>query len=185
MLRLAVIPLNQFVCVRAVMPDADLDLAVRASVFGAVGTCGQRCTSLRRLVCCLLDRCCLRGAHRCVCVCVCRQIIHESVYETVKARMLAAYASVPRGDPLVEGTLLGPLHTKGAIKEYTDGLEEIAKQGGRVLFGGKVVESGGGNWVEPTIIEIDPSAPIVKTELFVPILYIMKFKVRRAVQHFS
>ena len=105
------------------------------------------------------------------------QIIHESVYDTVKARMLAAYASVPRGDPLVEGTLLGPLHTKGAIKEYTDGLEEIAKQGGRVLIGGRVVESGGGNWVEPTIVEIDPSAPIVKTELFVPILYIMKFKV--------
>lgn len=116
--------------------------------------------------------------------------------------MLAAYASVPRGDPLVAGTsqivlvrgvqqlsmcvtpcccdyagtLLGPLHTRGAIKEYTDGLEEIKKQGGTILCGGKVVP-GAGNFVEPTIVEIDPSAPIVKTELFVPILYIMKFKV--------
>jgi len=134
-----------------VMADADLDLAVRASVFGAVGTCGQRCTSLRRL------------------------IVHESVYETVKSRMLSAYASVPRGDPLVAGTLQGPLHTASAVKEYKDGLAEIAKQGGTVLFGGKVV-AGRGHFVEPTIIEIDPSAPIVKTELFVPILYIMKFK---------
>jgi aldehyde dehydrogenase family 7 protein A1 len=134
-----------------IMPDAELDLAVRASVFGAVGTCGQRCTSLRRL------------------------LVHESVYETVKARMLAAYASVPRGDPLVAGTLQGPLHTRAAIKEYTDGLDEIQKQGGRILCGGKPVD-GPGYFVEATIVEIDPSAPIVKTELFVPILYIMKFK---------
>jgi len=134
-----------------VMPDADLTLAVRASVFGAVGTCGQRCTSLRRL------------------------IIHESVYDTVVSRMLAAYASIKPGDPLTPGTLLGPLHTKSAIKEYTDGLEEIKKQGGRILFGGSPIE-GPGNYVQPTIVEIDPSAPIVKTELFVPILYVMKFK---------
>ena len=75
------------------------------------------------------------------------------------------------------GTLLGPLHTKAAIKEYTDGLEEIKKQGGKVLIGGNVV-GGPGNFVEATIVEIDPAAPIVKTELFVPILYVMKFKVR-------
>jgi aldehyde dehydrogenase family 7 protein A1 len=134
-----------------IMPDADLDLAVRASVFGAVGTCGQRCTSLRRL------------------------LVHESVYDAVKASLLGAYKSVPRGDPLVAGTLQGPLHTKAAVKEYTDGLEEIAKQGGSIIFGGKVVE-GPGNFVEATVVEIDPSAPIVKTELFVPILYLMKFK---------
>ena len=77
----------------------------------------------------------------------------------------------------IAGTLLGPLHTKGAIKEYTDGLAEIKKQGGRVLFGGNVVD-GEGFYVQPTIVEIDPAAPIVKTELFVPILYVMKFKVR-------
>lgn len=134
-----------------IMPDADLDLAIRASVFGAVGTCGQRCTSLRRL------------------------IVHESVYEAVKARLLAAYATVPRGNPLAPGTLLGPLHTRAAVKEYTDGLEEIQKQGGVILTGGRPVP-GDGFYVEPTVVEIDPSAPIVKTELFVPILYIMKFK---------
>ncbi len=69
------------------------------------------------------------------------------------------------------GTLLGPLHTKSAIKEYTEGLEEIQKQGGKILFGGSPIE-GPGNYVQPTIVEIDPSAPIVKTELFVPILYV-------------
>lgn len=110
------------------------------------------------------------------------QLIHESVYDTVKARLLAAYKSVPRGDPLVAGTLQGPLHTKAAIKEYTDGLEEIRKQGGSIIFGGNVVE-GDGNFVEATIVEIDPSAAIVKTELFVPILYIMKFKVQCVVVH--
>ena len=78
------------------------------------------------------------------------------------------------------GTLVGPLHTPAAVKEYTDGLSEILKQGGKILCGGKPVE-GPGNFVEPTIVEIDPSAPIVKTELFVPILYIMKFKVRACV----
>ncbi len=83
--------------------------------------------------------------------------------------VLVVYASMP-------GTLLGPLHTKAAVKEYTDGLEEIAKQGGHVLYGGKVVD-GPGNFVEATIVEISPDAPIVKTELFVPILYVMKFKV--------
>jgi aldehyde dehydrogenase family 7 member A1 len=98
------------------------------------------------------------------------------VYDTVKARLLAAYKSVPRGDPLAPGTLQGPLHTKAAVKEYTDGLEEIRKQGGNIIFGGNVVP-GEGNYVEATIVEIDPSAAIVKTELFVPIMYIMKFKV--------
>lgn len=189
------------------MPDADLDLAVRASVFGAVGTCGQRCTSLRRLVRILT---CVHASSLCSLVDfwgVCTQLVHESVYETVKSSLLAAYKSVPRGDPLVAGavcslliaispcyrglcvlmcagvfvgiagTLQGPLHTKAAVKEYTDGLEEITKQGGSIIFGGKVVE-GPGNFVEATVVEIDPSAPIVKTELFVPILYLMKFKVR-------
>jgi acyl-CoA reductase-like NAD-dependent aldehyde dehydrogenase len=81
---------------------------------------------------------------------------------------------------LFAGTLLGPLHTKAAVKEYTDGLAEILKQGGRILAGGSVVP-GEGNFVQATIVEIDPSAPIVKTELFVPILYVMKFKVRCSV----
>lgn len=133
-----------------VCADADLDLAVRASVFGAVGTAGQRCTSLRRLV------------------------IHEDVYDTVVERMVTAYKGVPIGDPLKDGTLMGPLHTEAAVKEYTDGLAEIVKQGGKILTGGKVLD-GPGHFVEPTIVEIAHDAEIVKTELFVPILYVIKF----------
>jgi aldehyde dehydrogenase family 7 protein A1 len=74
-------------------------------------------------------------------------------------------------------TLMGPLHTKSAVKEFEEGLTVIASQGGKVLYGGKVLEDKKpGNYVQPTLIEIDPSAEIIKTELFVPILYLMKFK---------
>merc|ERR1712150_80555 len=82
---------------------------------------------------------------------------------------------VPMGNPLDDSTLLGPLHTKAAVKEYTDGLAEIVKQGGKVLFGGNVVDRPG-NFVEPCIVETPPTADIVKTELFVPIMHVMKFK---------
>jgi len=70
---------------------------------------------------------------------------------------------------------MGPLHTKGAIKEFTEGIEEIKKQGGKILHGGNVIK-GEGNYVEPTIVAINHDAPIVKTELFVPVVYVMKFK---------
>lgn len=143
-----------------IMPDADLDLALRASVFGAVGTAGQRCTSLRRL------------------------LIHADVYDTLVARLVAAYSTIRPGDPLVTGTLCGPLHTAAAITEYTDGLDEIRKQGGKILAGGNVLRgnaaalgaaNAGGFFVEPTLVEISGDAPIVQTELFVPILYVIKF----------
>jgi aldehyde dehydrogenase family 7 protein A1 len=134
-----------------IMPDGDLELALRASVFGAVGTAGQRCTSLRRL------------------------LIHESVFDNVVARLKAAYATIPIGDPLQASTLMGPLHTKGAIREYEDGIQAILKDGGKILYGGKVRPEAG-NFVEPTIVEIAHDAPIVKTELFVPIMYVIKFK---------
>ena len=142
-----------------VCEDADLGLALRASVFGAVGTAGQRCTSLRRL------------------------IVHESVYEEVVAKLCAAYGSIAPGEPLAPGTLLGPLHTAGALTEFTEGLAEIAKQGGRVLCGGRVLTGTealpegirGGWYVAPTVVAIDPAAPIVQTELFVPILYVFKY----------
>ena len=110
-----------------IMPDANLDLALRACVFGAVGTAGQRCTSLRRL------------------------LIHESIYDAFVARMLKAYGTIVIGDPLDSKTLMGPLHTPAAVKEYTEGLAEIARQGGKVLTGGRVRE-GPGNFVEPTIV---------------------------------
>jgi len=133
-----------------VMEDADLDLALRGNIFSAVGTAGQRCTSLRRLV------------------------IHSDVYDTLKDRLVAAYGNIVIGDPLDAGTLMGPVHTAGAIKEFTEGLEEIKKQGGKVIYGGNVIEREG-FFVEPTLVEIAHDAPIVKIELFVPILYLIKF----------
>merc|ERR1712137_575130 len=133
-----------------VMPDSDLDLALRASLFGAVGTAGQRCTSLRRLY------------------------LHSSQYDDFVAKLVAAYKSIQPGSPLEEGTLLGPVHNASQVKEFTEGLEEIKKQGGKVLVGGEVYDKEG-FYVQPTIIEIDPKAPIVQRELFVPILYVLKF----------
>ena len=132
-----------------VMPDANLDMALRASVFGAVGTAGQRCTSLRRL------------------------LVHEAVYVGFVAKLVAAYKTIVPGDPLAEGTLCGPLHTRAAVKEFEEGLAEIARQGGRVLAGGKAI-AGPGNFVEPTLVEIQHSAPCVQEELFVPVLYVIK-----------
>eukprot|EP00742_Colponemidia_sp_Colp-10_P001905 GILJ01002036.1.p1 GENE.GILJ01002036.1~~GILJ01002036.1.p1 ORF type:complete len:527 (+),score=89.41 GILJ01002036.1:45-1583(+) len=134
-----------------VMDDADLDLVLRGCLFAAVGTCGQRCTSLRRL------------------------IIHESVYDQLVSKMVKAYGSIRIGDPLAADTLCGPLHTKASVREYTEGLEEIKRQGGQILVGGNVLSDRAGNFVEPTIVAIHHDAPIVKTELFCPILYVIKF----------
>lgn len=135
-----------------VMPDANVRQLVATALFAAIGTAGQRCTSLRRL------------------------IIHESLYDTIVGKLAAAYATIKIGNPLEDGVLMGPLHTQAAVKEYREGLAEILKQGGRVVFGGKVLSDRPGNFVLPTIVEIDPKAPILKEELFVPILYVLKFK---------
>lgn len=135
-----------------IMDDADLDLALKASTFAAVGTAGQRCTSLRRL------------------------IIHEDVYEQVRDKLVKVYGSIKIGNPLEQGTLMGPLHTKASIKEYEEGIETIKAQGGKVIYGGARVEGLEGNYVLPTLVEIDGYAEIVKTELFVPILHLIKFK---------
>lgn len=132
-----------------IMADADLDMAVRASVFGAVGTAGQRCTSLRRL------------------------IIQDSVYDEVVGRLVEAYKTVPRGDPLAAGTLLGPVHTTAAVKEFEDGIAEIVSEGGKILVGGKTID-GPGNFVEPTIIETPLEAPCLNKEFFVPILHVLR-----------
>lgn len=133
-----------------VMDDADLELALRSCVFSAVGTAGQRCTTLRRL------------------------LIHESHYETFKERIVKAYSTIKIGDPLDINNLMGPLHTKSAVKEFTEGIETIKAQGGVILCGGNVINQPG-FYVEPTIVEINHNAPIVKIELFVPILYLIKF----------
>jgi len=138
-------------------PDANLELALRATVFAAVGTCGQRCTTCRRL------------------------ILHSSIYDVFLSKLLDAYKQVKIGDPLEEGTLMGPLHTTQVVKEeYVEGLEKVKKDGGVILHGGNVLKNmpghcAAGYFVEPTIVAISHDAPIVKTELFVPILYVMKY----------
>lgn len=86
-----------------------------------------------------------------------------------------AYSTIKIGDPLDPSVLCGPLHTKSAVKEFTDGIAEIKKQGGKILYGGNVMTDKKGNFVEPTIVEINKNAPILKEELFVPILYAIKF----------
>ena len=134
-----------------IMPDADLDLALKACVFACIGTAGQRCTSLRRV------------------------FLHESIHDAFLSRMLSAYSTIRLGDPLQEGVILGPLHTKDAVKDFEKGVEDIRKQGGKVLCGGKRVQREG-NFVEPTIVSINHEADIVKEELFAPVVYVMKFK---------
>jgi len=134
-----------------VMDDANLELVSRSILFAAIGTAGQRCTTCRRLV------------------------VHEKVYDQVVKLMKDAYSQIKPGNPLENGTLLGPLHTKAAVKEFEDGIKTITQQGGKILCGGKVINMEG-NYVEPTMVEIDHKAPIVKEELFVPILYILKCK---------
>ncbi|CAL9109283.1 unnamed protein product [Musa acuminata var. zebrina] len=134
-----------------VMDDADVQLAVRSVLFAAVGTAGQRCTTCRRL------------------------LVHESIYHTVLDRLVEVYKQVKIGDPLEKGTLLGPLHTPTSKENFVKGIQAIKEQGGKFLFGGSVVESEG-NFVQPAIVEISSNAPVVKEELFGPVLYVMKFQ---------
>jgi len=134
-----------------VMDDANIDMALRSILFATVGTAGQRCTTCRRLV------------------------LHEKIYDQVVTRLVTAYKSVKIGNPLEEGVLCGPVHTKSAVKEYSEGLKRIEAEGGKILVGGKVLEREG-NFVEPTIVAIHHDAPVVKEELFVPILYVIKIK---------
>jgi aldehyde dehydrogenase family 7 protein A1 len=133
-----------------VMNDANLELAHRAALFAAVGTAGQRCTTLRRLY------------------------LHEKIHDEFVAKLVKSYKSIPTGDPLNPKTLCGPLHTRAAVKGFVDGVSIAVAQGGKVLTGGKVIDRPG-NFVEPTIISIHHSAPCVKEELFAPLLYVIKF----------
>ena len=140
-----------------VMPDADMNLALRSVLFSAVGTCGQRCTSLRRV------------------------LLHEEIYGEFLRNLVKAYQKVQIGDPLDSQTLLGPLHSKKSVEIYKKTLDEIKAQGGKILYGGDVIRMKderlkNGNFVLPTIVEIDSKAPIVSVERFVPILYALKVK---------
>lgn len=130
---------------------ADLDMAVRAVVFGAVGTAGQRCTTTRRL------------------------LIHESRYEELVFRLVKAYAQVHIGNPLEPDVLMGPLIDQVAVEGFRAALDEIKKEGGEVLYGGRVL-SCPGYFVEPTIVRAKNEWPIVQRETFAPILYVMPFQ---------
>ncbi|MEX0647429.1 MAG: aldehyde dehydrogenase family protein [Balneolaceae bacterium] len=132
--------------------NADLEMAIRAVVFGAVGTAGQRCTSTRRL------------------------IIHESVFDKIKDRLISIYDNVTIGDPLDEKTLVGPLIDKEAVKAMQDALKQVEKEGGKVLFGGDVLENMEGHYVQPAVCEVENHYNIVQEETFAPILYLMKYK---------
>ena len=135
--------------------SADLDMALIGCVFGAVGTAGQRCTTTRRI------------------------IIHESVYEAFKARLVAAYGQLVLGDPLSEATHVGPLIDKDAVDSYLKSIEAIEAEGGEpVLAGGLLAGPGfeSGCYVKPCIYEVENHYRIVQHETFAPILYIMKYR---------
>jgi aldehyde dehydrogenase (NAD+) len=133
-----------------VLADADLNLAARAVVFGAVGTAGQRCTSTRRL------------------------ILQKPIAEKFLERLTAAYRTVRIGDPLDAQTLMGPLISSDAVNDYREGLAEMQKQGAQVVFGGKVLDGMGGYFVEPTIVKSKADMPIVREEVFAPILHVFE-----------
>lgn len=130
--------------------NADLEMAIRATVFGAVGTCGQRCTSTRRL------------------------IIHESVYDQVKDRLLEIYKKINIGDPLEEETLVGPMIDEDAIKMMQNSLRAAESEGSKIIYGGDVLE-GEGFYVRPALVEVDSNAEIIQEETFAPILYLIKY----------
>jgi len=138
--------------------EADLNLAIPAIVFGAVGTAGQRCTSTRRV------------------------IIHEDVYAEVKARLVKVYQQVSSriGNPLDENTLVGPLVDKSAVRIFSDAVASVIEEGGTVLYGGDLLTGRGyeaGTYVVPAIAEVENHFRIVQNETFAPLLYLIKYRV--------
>ncbi|MCX8019534.1 MAG: aldehyde dehydrogenase family protein [Chitinophagaceae bacterium] len=134
---------------------ADLDLAIPACVFGAVGTAGQRCTTTRRL------------------------IVHEEIYEKVKERLVNAYQQLKIGNPLDENNHVGPLIDKDAVSAYLHAIEQCKAEGGHFVVEGGVLSGKGyesGCYVKPCIAEVKPDFQIVQQETFAPVLYIMKYK---------
>jgi aldehyde dehydrogenase (NAD+) len=134
-----------------VAEDANLDLATRAILFGAVGTAGQRCTSTRRL------------------------IVHRSIVGEVVDRLVSAYKQVRIGDPLDPHTLMGPLVVPEALVEMSDAIARAKQEGGTVVYGGGARPDIGPQFVEPTIIRMSSQTGVVKTETFAPILYVMEY----------
>ena len=132
-----------------VTPSADLDMAVRAIAFSAVGTCGQRCTTLRRL------------------------LVHESVADGLVERLAGAYATLPIGDPRDAGTLVGPLIDEDAGAAFDRALAQAVDQGGRIVAGGTRVQHAGGVYVRPAVVRMSAQTEVVMHETFAPILYVL------------
>ncbi|RAU83825.1 L-piperidine-6-carboxylate dehydrogenase [Pontibacter arcticus] len=134
--------------------NANIEMALMAVVFGAVGTCGQRCTSTRRL------------------------IIHENVYEQVKERLTKIYPGLPIGHPLDATTLVGPLIDKEAVTTFLGALEKVQAEGGKLIIGGEVLSGAKyqtGTYVTPAIVEAENHYEMVQEETFAPILYLLKY----------
>ncbi len=138
-----------------VTPNADMEMTLRAVVFGAVGTCGQRCTSTRRI------------------------LLHESVYESFKEKLLAIYRKLPIGHSLDAKTLVGPLVDKWAVQDFQNSIERVKQEGGKIIIGGEVLEGEeyqSGNFVSPCVAEVENHYKIVQEETFAPLLYLIKYK---------
>ncbi len=137
--------------------SANLDMALRAVLFAAVGTAGQRCTTTRRL------------------------IIHESIYDRFVDQLINAYKQVTIGNPLEEGILMGPMVDRAAVETMKAALDQLKKEGGKILYGGEVLEGEqyrSGCYVRPCIAEAENHYEIVQHETFAPILYVMKYKTK-------
>ena len=134
-----------------VMPDSDPELVLRAVLFGAVGTSGQRCTSTRRL------------------------FLHKSISSSITEKLISSYSQIKIGDPLESDTIVGPLVDGKAVQDYSDALEIIKKEKGEVLCGGNIIKSDG-FYVEPTIVKANMGMQIIREETFAPILYLFEFE---------
>tara|TARA_B100000945_G_scaffold291816_1_gene266584 strand:- start:9154 stop:10665 length:1512 start_codon:yes stop_codon:yes gene_type:complete len=134
-----------------VMPDSDPELVLRAVLFGAVGTSGQRCTSTRRL------------------------FLHKSIYSSIVEKLVTSYSQIKIGNPLDSATLVGPLVDDKAVNDYSNALEIIKKEKGEILYGGNVIKTDG-FYVEPTLVKANMSMEIVREETFAPILYLFEFE---------
>ena len=130
---------------------ADLDMATRAILFGAVGTAGQRCTSTRRI------------------------IVHSSICDDLVTRLVRAYKQIRIGNPMNTGTLMGPLVNKQAVDAMMSALQRAIGEGGKVVFGGRSLPDIGALFVEPAIVRMPAQTPIVREETFAPILYILSY----------
>jgi len=135
-----------------VCPTADVEMATQSIFFGAVGTAGKRCTSTRRV------------------------IMHESVADKVRKKLLTAYKSLPIGNPLDKKTLMGPLIDKGAVDMVQHSIQKLKDEGGEVLYGGERMDLPGGCYMKPCLANAKPNFKIVQEETFGPLLYLLTYR---------